>query len=245
MRKRRQYSKTGFYHIVARGVNRQNIFFDDADRIFFIALLRKYSKKYMIKMHAYCLMDNHVHLEIEDLKSNVSLFMQCVCSVYARYFNRKYDRIGHLFQERYASEIILDRDYFLTVFRYILQNPAKANICKFDEYRWSSYHCYQMRDTFVDKDLILQYFKSPGDIYDFVSVIADKLCLEIEIKYSEKEKNYIERIKRLLNTDNPIINPELSRCEINKKVKLLKENGFSINTIVRVTGISKHIVQIA
>ena len=71
MRKRRQYSATGLYHVVIRGVNKQNIFFDDEDRNFFISLLKRYSLKFNIKIHAYCLMDNHVHLQFEDENRNI------------------------------------------------------------------------------------------------------------------------------------------------------------------------------
>lgn len=243
MRKRRQFSETGFYHVVIRGVNKQNIFYDDADRELFLELLKRYAGKYNVKIHAYCLMDNHVHLEIEDLNSNISLFMQSLCSLYARRFNKKYDRMGHLFQERYASEVILDDSYFLTVLRYILQNPEAAGISESCDYKWSSYYAYGEYFSFVRKKKVMSYFDNLKMLYDFLSHRENLQCLEIELRPSEREIDYINRIKKLLGTENPIIQPDLELSIIRHKVRKLKDSGFSIRTISRVTGICKYIVQ--
>jgi len=245
MRKPRQYSDLGLYHIVVRGVNKQNIFFDDEDKSLFINLIKKYSKKMNIQIHAFCLMDNHVHLELGDPEKKISLFMQCVCSIYARLFNKKYDRIGHLFQERYASEIISTDTQFLTVFRYILQNPQKAGLCKIENYKWSSYRLYSYTNTFIYRNKILEYFIKIKDVYDFVQKETNEICLEIELRPSEREIHYIERIKQILNTDNPLIKPDLPIEIIKNKVRKLKQSGFSIQTIVRTTGVSKYYVQTA
>lgn len=243
MRKPRQYSKSGLYHVVIRGVNKQNIFFEDDDRKLFISLLKKYSKKTGIKVHAYCLMDNHAHLELEDENHSLSLLMQCLCSVYARLFNKKYDRIGHLFQERFASEIIEDESRFITIFRYIIQNPQKANISPADSYKWSSYKSYMHKKTFVYKDFLIEIFGSLKNLYNFLQQETNDQCLEIELRPSERASNYIDKIKSLLKTTNPIIKPDLPLDIIQNKVKILKNAGFSVRTIVRTTGISKYIVQ--
>ena len=245
MRKSRIYSKTGLYHVVVRGVNKQNIFFDDDDRKFFLHLLKKFSQKYGIRIYAYCLMENHVHLEFEDPEFSISRFMQCVCSVYARFFNKKYDRIGHLFQDRYASEVIESDEYFLTVLRYILQNPEKAGVCKSYEYLWSSYRCYTYYRTFIKRKRIMIYFNCIKDFYSFINAYADAACLEIELRPSEKESDYITRVKKILESDNPIIKPDLSVELIKEKLRKLKKAGLSIRVISRITGIGKHLVQIA
>lgn len=242
MRKPRQYSKSGFYHVVIRGVNKQNIFYDDEDHKLFLKILEKYSLKYEIFIHAYCLMENHVHLEIEDKHHNISIFMQAICSIYARMFNRKYDRIGHLFQERYASEVIEDKSYFITVFRYIMQNPEKANICDMNAFKWSSFHCYKYYSSFVHKELLLEYFGTLKNLYENLKKESYDRCLEIELRYSEREANYIQQIKEILQTDNPILKPDLPVKIIKEKMKILKASGLSIRTISRVTGINKHIV---
>lgn len=243
MRKKRIYSSTGLYHIVVRGVNKQNIFYENVDRNYFIALLRKYSKKLNVQIYAFCLMENHVHLELNDTKQKISLFMQCLCSMYARYFNRKYDRIGHLFQERYLSEVIKDEKYFVTVFRYILQNPEKAGVSKTKNYRWSSYNLYKSKSTIIDKRVIIKYFGSISNLYKMVDIPVKKYLLEIELRPSEKELNYVKRIKEILKADTPLLNPDIRHDELILKLRKLKAAKLSIRVISRITGISKYLVQ--
>ena len=155
-------------------------------------------------------MDNHVHLQFEDENRNISIFMQALCSLYARTFNRKYDRIGHLFQERYASEIILDKSYFLTVFRYIIQNPQRAGIALASEYCWSSISQYKKSQSFVEKGLLLEYLGSPEKLLEYIESDCKSECLEIELRPSEREKSYIDKVKEILETDNPIVPPDIS-----------------------------------
>lgn len=243
MRKPRKYSESGVYHVVIRGVNKQNIFYDDADRNIFISLLKRYSKKLKVRIIAYCLMDNHVHLEFYDEEKNISLFMQCLCSLYARFFNRKYDRIGHLFADRYLSEVIKDKKYLLAVFRYILQNPYKAGICNICDYKWSSYKCYRYNLSFIDKRMILENFNSIDNLYEFINTYTCQDFMEIEMRPSERERNYIDKIMKLLKSDSPIINPDLPIDDLNLKLRKLKIAKLSIRTISRITGISKYLVQ--
>lgn len=242
MRKPRQYSTTGFYHIVIRGNNKQNIFFNKEDRFFFLHLLRKYSKKYCINIHAYCLMENHVHLEIEDYYHHLSIFMQCLSSTYARYFNKKYDRIGHLFQERFASEIILKKDYFLAVLRYILQNPLKAGISIPSKYEWSSYKSYAKKNNLIQNKLIIEYFISLDKFYSWINEYTDDIFLDERLRPSEKENNYLAKIKSLLKTDNPIISSTLPKNELYNKLRKLRNAGIPIKAIERITGISRYFI---
>ena len=245
MRKARLYSRTGFYHVVIRGVNKQNIFFDSDDRRFFLSLLKKYGHKTNIKIHAFCLMDNHVHLEIEDPQKHISLFMQGVCSVYARVFNRKYDRIGHLFQSRFASEIIKNKRQFLAVFRYIMQNPVKAGMCNSFDYDWSSFKLYKNDSSFVEKTLINDLLKNENEMMTFLTMESSKKYLEIELRPSEKLENTIKMIKKLLKSEKTLIPPDLPHNEIVNKIRRLKRAKLSIRTISRYTGIPINIVKIA
>lgn len=242
MRKPRLYSQTGLYHTVSRGVNKQNIFYDDSDKDLFISLLEKYSEKYHIELHNYTLMDNHFHLLIKDPFTKISSFMQTLTSVYARYFNKKYDRIGHLFQNRFLSEPILDDCYYKTVFRYILQNPVKAGLSKNLNYKWSSYNSYKSKNGIITKGIAEKYFDSLEELYKFVNTKSDYECIDIELRPSEKESYLIRRIKEILGSKSPIIQPDLPIEVIKLKVKTLKNAGFSIRTISRITGIITWIV---
>lgn len=246
MRKRRQYIETGFYHIIIRGVNKQNIFNDDQDKMTYLSLLKKYSAKLDIKIHAFCLMENHVHLLLEDKNKNISLFMQCSSSTYAKYYNRKYDRIGHLFQERFKSEIIKDLKYFKTVLRYIIQNPEKANMCNASSFPWSSIKLYfhtSSEKSIISPDLVKSLFKDEKSFVEFITQNNDDICMETDLRPSEKAAYFIERIKRILKTDNPIIPPDLPRPTLLEKLHLLRNAGISIRTISRITGIEIWLVQ--
>ena len=134
-RKSRKKSETQIYHVILRGNNRQDIFYNDADRLFMLNRIEKYSEQTCIELYAYCLMDNHIHLLVGKANPNLSKFVQKLATSYAMYFNRKYDRCGHLFHGRFKSEPVETDEYFQTVFRYILQNPEKAHICKFFQYK--------------------------------------------------------------------------------------------------------------
>lgn len=242
MRKSRIYSRTELYHVVDRGVNRQNIFYEEDDKDKFMQLIKKYKEKYDVEIHNVVLMDNHFHLQIKTPGKNISKFMQVLTSIYARYFNKKYDRIGHLFQSRFLSEPILDDDYYKTVFRYILQNPVRANLCKTMNYKWSSYRLYKSNNSLISNYIVEKYFGDLKTLYDFINIKNEDECLDIELKSSEKEFNLIKKVKKILKSNSPIIPPDLSIEEIKKKIKLLKNNGLSIRSISRITGITLWIV---
>ena len=167
--KPRVYSESGYMHITARGNGKQILFEEKPDYLFFLHLLKKYSIETKVSICAFCLMENHVHLLIYDPEKNVSLFMKKLCVTYAGYFNRKYDRIGHLFQGRFGSKVIDDEDYLLTVFRYILNNPRESGINNAAEYPWSSYKSYGNPNSFVDTGIIQELLGSWQDYAEFIS----------------------------------------------------------------------------
>lgn len=243
MRKPRQYSKTGFYHTFARGNNKQNIFYDDEDKKYFLFLLRKFSKKFKIRIHSYTLMENHFHLQIEDSNQRISAFMGTLCSVYARYFNKKYDRIGHLFQARFGSEIINCKTDFIECYRYILQNPEKAGISKASQYEWSSYDLFCKRNSFIYRKLLLEYFKNEKNIKQFLKIPGNKPFIDLELRPSEREQKKISIIKKVLNLSTPIIPPEWSKSKISDSILKLKAAGLSIRSIIRITGVSKKLAE--
>lgn len=246
MRKPRERSKNGFYHVCMRGVNRQDIFLEQEDKKIFLKFLEKYSVKYKVEIHSYSLLNNHIHLEIKDINQNISIFMQCLCSVYARYFNFKYDRIGHLFQERYASEVIKNESQYLCVLRYILQNPVKAGISKTYNYKWSSYSSYVKKNPLVITAIAIKAFKNTNQLYNFIEEQNNhETFVDIKPTRREKEQFYIEKIKRLWMSKTPYLEPGLSRKEIVNKLSLLRKNNISISTISRITGIPRYLINLA
>jgi len=142
-RTRRKISDTGIYHIMIRGNEKKNIFLDDNDRKKFIRILYKIKLEKCFDLFAYCIMKNHVHLIIKDNSDDISTIMKMINTSYAIYFNYKYDRVGHVFQDRFKSEVIENDRYLLCAIRYVHNNPVKANFCNNPlSYKWSSYKEY-------------------------------------------------------------------------------------------------------
>ena len=128
------------YHVTSRGNARERIFLDDADRRAFLEDLGQVVEKYNWLCHAYCLMDNHYHLLVETPDPNLSLGMRQLNGVYTQGFNRRHQRVGHVFQGRYKAILVEKNEHLLELCRYIVVNPVRA--CMVSEPRkwiWSSY----------------------------------------------------------------------------------------------------------
>ena len=111
----RVLSETQVYHIMIRGVNKQEIFLDNDDKAVFISLLKKVKEKFDFNIYAYVLMNNHIHLEIKDNENCISKIIHKLTTSYALYFNNKYDRVGHLFQDRFRSNPVENDRYLLNL----------------------------------------------------------------------------------------------------------------------------------
>ncbi len=174
-RKPRVFSQTDVYHIILRSVNQHIIFEEDHDYQKFLFILSNCKKKYMIEVYAYCLMNNHIHILVKSPADRLSNFFQSLETIFVRWYNNKYKRSGHLFQDRFHSYAVEKSGIFLSVLYYIHNNPVKANICRFQsEYRWSSVGAYYgqknpLVDTYLaektagSKELLQQYFKTCHD----------------------------------------------------------------------------------
>jgi len=131
----REKSGSGIYHIMLRGINQQDIFEDDEDRQRFIKTLGRVKKETDIEIFAYCLMNNHIHLLIKEKNDEVSKIIKKIGTSYVYYFNWKNERSGHLFQDRYKSEVVESDEYLYTVIRYIHHNPVKAGLSGLADYK--------------------------------------------------------------------------------------------------------------
>ncbi|EOC99381.1 Protein of unknown function DUF1568 [Caldisalinibacter kiritimatiensis] len=195
---------------MTRGNEKKDIFIDDYDRERYLGILLKTKDKMKFDIYAYCLMNNHVHLLIKEYDENLSEVMHSLNMNYARFFNNKYDRVGHLFQGRYKSEIIDTLNYLLTVTRYIHNNPVKAKVVKRpNQYKWSSYSCYlekSIDNKIVTTDFVLGIFSEDlADARDrfisFSNIVTDDTVMDIEddkgkIKTKEEALEYIIHLLR-------------------------------------------------
>ena len=127
------------YHICQRGNSRQRIFCDDDDREYFLEIVKESSSKYEMKVLAYCLMENHVHLVvIPEKEKSLARSFRNINGIYSNYFNRKYDKSGHLWSERYYSKVLDSRHLAIAV-RYVERNPVRAGLVEnAADWKWST-----------------------------------------------------------------------------------------------------------
>lgn len=128
------------YHVTSRGNERKPIFKDDTDRELFLDILSHVTDRFNWLCHAYCLMDTHYHLVIETPDGNLSKGMRQLNGVYTQAFNRRYNRVGHLFQGRFKGILVQKDSHFLEVCRYVVLNAVRAKAVKHPrDWAWSSY----------------------------------------------------------------------------------------------------------
>lgn len=166
-RKKREKSVSGIYHVMLRGINKQNIFFceDDYVKMMYILhdcqykILGRYVNKKVISSNlctilAYCILDNHLHILIREGEEKISDIVKRIEVKYAAYYNTKYERVGHLFQGRYASEPVNDMLYLHRLLRYIHRNSVKAMEARTpEEYPYSSWNEYVKHKSNIIKVL--------------------------------------------------------------------------------------------
>ena len=150
------------YHVSTKGTGPTALFRDADDRFMFLRMLRHVTRKYAWRCHAYCLLTTHFHLLVTTPNPNIARCMQSLNSVYAREFNKRHDRLGHLVAARYSARLVETEGHALEVCRYIPLNPVRAGLCaRPEEWYWSSYAgTIGLRDElpFVDSRWILRRF---------------------------------------------------------------------------------------
>ena len=131
------------HHIIARGIERQKLFREDSDRELFLERLESGIERTQARCYAWVLMSNHFHLLLRTGTRPISELMRSVLTGHAVYFNKKYHRSGHVFQNRYKSVICQEEVYFMELVRYIHLNPVRAGIVhtleELDTYGWSGH----------------------------------------------------------------------------------------------------------
>lgn len=247
-RHERKKSKSGVYHVMLRGNNRQILFEDDEDKRKFIETIKQYKEKSGYKILGYCLMDNHVHLLIQEGKEALEVAMKRIGVSYVYWYNLKYKRSGHLFQDRYKSEPVEDDGYLLMVLRYIHQNPLKAQmVSQVGDYAWSSYREYSGTHMIVDTDFVLGIFSN--DRQRLMQYLAEdtEVSEGIIVDIRETSRVLDEAAKEIIEkTISNISLSELRSAEKGRRDEKLRElkkdDQLSIRQIARVTGFTVNIV---
>ena len=151
----------GLYHVITRGVGRQDIFHDEQDFAKFLGLMAAQKLKVPFYLYAYCLITNHIHLLIERRVDDIGRIMQRLLTGYAQYYNRRYRRVGHVFQGRHKAILCQSDPYLGELVRYIHLNPVRARMVgRPEQYPYSSHREYVGLDPgkMVDVDPVLRRF---------------------------------------------------------------------------------------
>ena len=194
--KKRPWFPGACYHITNRGNNKQKIFLDDDDYKMYMYLLKdtlKFYEELNFKLISYCLMPNHIHLLLKTDSQDPAIFMRRLNSLYAKYFNNKYEYVGHLFQGRYFSNIITSDYELLEISKYIHLNPVKANIVKLPEnYTWSSFSKILSNSSHIPTNLYIhsEEILDIIDIYFLIENSRDCLNINKNFKNLDKKEKY-------------------------------------------------------
>ena len=162
-RKPRIHIPGGIYHVLIRGNAGEDVFFDKGDRTRFLLLLQEGTERFTYRLHAFCLMTNHIHLIIQVGEIPLSKIVQNLSFRYTKFINKKKKRVGHLFQGRYKAILIDGDSYLLELVRYIHNNPVRAGLVRDpSEYPWSSHTTYlgTIKTPFVTTTFVLGQFGS-------------------------------------------------------------------------------------
>ncbi len=250
-RQPRKRSYSHVYHCMLRGVNKQDIFFEEKDYLKFQEMIKKTQEKYLYSLYAYVLMPNHIHLEIKDENEKLSQIIHCMATGYANYFNKKYQRVGHVFENRFVSKNVESSKYLLNLVRYIHQNPLKAGISPMENYKWSSYlEYFSDKKKIVESQEVLSIFleeKRKGSFLEFNQKIlkfkSSTEFLEYEMKNRMTDEEVIYFIKKKLGLRNI---QEIQNYNVEHRNALIgiigKMEGTTRKQIARVTGIALSVI---
>ena len=258
-RRPRQSSGTGIYHVMMRGINHQNIFEEQEDYYQFLNTLDMMALSYELDgtpsgrnyiLYAYCLMSNHIHLLIREREDTIGMAIKRIASSYVYYYNHKYSRDGHLFRERFKSEPVNDMIYFVTLLRYIHQNPLKAGMVKdVTDYEFSSWGEYNDKNSTLfplcDTRTVLNRIPF-NELNELVNEpLSDEVtCLDIEdvSKGRPSDDQVMLLIKEKTGATNSSAFQQLPD-EIKKSVLVdLKCRRASLRQLERLTGIGKSMI---
>ena len=244
----RKLSETGLYHIIFRGMNRQDLFEENQDYNKMLEIIDAVKKDEKFEIYAYCLMTNHVHLFLKEQNSgDIKKIMHKILTRYVVWYNYKYKRSGSLIGNRYKSEPIEDEKYYIALMKYIHQNPIKAGIVQnIDEYQWSSYHDYvnlSEKRTDIEFTLTMLADDKSDAVELFKELHTD--IEEIDFSISNTKKLTDEQLRRKVFSIIGIEAHEISskqKTERNNILSQLRSNGFTIGELERITGISRGII---
>ncbi len=243
-RRARKHGSLGIYHVVCRGIGKQILFEEEADFRYYLRLLKQAKEMYPCEIYAYCLMDNHIHLLLY-IPQDLDLFIKSVSGRFAMYFNRKYDRCGHVFQDRFRSEPVESSGYLLSAVRYIHNNPEAAGICPRDRYPWSSWQEYTGAAVLIDPENVLAALGGREGFLAFGRADGSPAPGPADPPSRPRMPDHEARriMQEVLCAESPTRLQSLKKAERDEFIRILRKRGISVRQLERLSGISRGIIQ--
>jgi putative transposase len=202
------------FHITQRAAGKEPLFLEDGDYLFMLGLMKEISKNRSLNMYAFCLMPNHLHLLFSPANANLYDTMRDLFSKYARNFNRKYERKGHLFGGPYRQAVCLDDSYLLAASLYIHLNPVKAGLAPDPlSYRWSSCRLYcdsEIHKSFVNPNFILDLLPKTVGAKEEYRLLLQR-GTDLEVGQISEQEDTIDRFRSKLASLFPSAFTKLTR----------------------------------
>lgn len=231
-RKARKELSTTFLHAMVQGLNKEYIFNEEGEIRKYIEILQEKEKNMNLMIVAYCIMNNHAHFLIySDEIKEVSKLMSKVNTKYAIYYNKKHNRCGYVFRNRYRVEEIYTQKHLLSCINYIHNNPVKAQMCKTKkEYKYSSYNDYINKSRFINDELIKKCFIENN--IDYLDILKNDYESHNFIEYYEDKQNN-KSINLILEKFSKEKNIDLDKIKGNKSY--LKDLAFKLYMQTNIT----------
>jgi REP element-mobilizing transposase RayT len=249
------------YHIHSRGNGRMIIYLDDCDREKFLELLAEVVELFRLACPAFCMMGNHYHLVITTTDANLSKAIHALNGRYGQWWNRRHDRVGHVFQGRFGAKVVQQDPYLLTVCKYVVENPVRRNLVESpDQWRWSSYRAtagLEPVPSFLRPEILWEVL-GDGDLQartaryrDFIRkpsddagkllrlpVIGDPAFVERFEEFRQRASREVPRRERQVRPAlDTMFAGALTRAERNASAERAHTVGYPIATIARYLGL--------
>lgn len=231
----RKVSISGIYHIVVRGINKADVFIDDEDYLKLLYIIKDLQDKEPVKIFAYCIMTNHVHMLIQR-EDNLGELMKKILCRYVNWYNKKYDRTGHLFQNRFFSQPVETEAYFIAALQYIYNNPVAGGLAQQGlEYKWSNF-CEWFWEVGNRPHICVKYEELPVR------------PLLLDSKFTAKSFELVENVSdlkirklslELLNLKSWQAIQDIKEADLRRCVGYLLQKGARTRAIARVFGLSR------
>jgi REP element-mobilizing transposase RayT len=222
------------YHVLSRGNEKRDIFYEDADRRMFLDTLGDMAQRFEIEMFVYVLMGNHYHLLLRTRRANLSRAMQWFGVTYTNRFNARHSRSGHLFQGRFKSMLVQNDAYLLQVSYYIHRNPLRGKMVeRLADYRWSSYRAYaygQQASEWLNTELILSQLVNAEDRFKTYRENTQKYAKEEGRIWEDLRYGFILGTERFVGEIKNRFLPEKAHRDIPQQKLLVK--AVDVNQII-------------